>query len=318
MSKIPKGGTLVPAGLTFPVIREAVYQATLADLDAMLAARLYVGMIGLVQDEPSKIYKCTSISPVTWTEFASSDVPDVITVLGATIVEDPAGTRISRRLTFDDIDAAFDITSFSGAAITNHEVGDPLSDNPSFAAAANQTIASATLNDGTGAVTLTVAPFTSFAYGTSPLPSRAGGSAFVKSVPGQSVTITFIAQNAGGNTDSSTLTATWTAKAFYGNATPGTLNEAFIEALGSTAQKTAFNGSYVYANPGAAGKKLYFAFPTSFGAPTSFIDQNGFAFPMSLVASSVSVTNTFGVTLPYNVWASDNFINGFAFTIAIS
>jgi len=264
----------------------------------------------------------TALDPFTIGWVAVSGRAPAISVLGAVDVEDPVGVLgPRRRLTYDDIDPAFALTSFSAPTIVNHEIGDPITDDPAFTASANQAIATATLNDGTGAISLTAGlPGTpiAFAYGTAPLPSRAGGSAFVKTVPGQSVTITLIAHNAGGATSSSSHSATWTARTFFGNATPGVFDEAFIEALSSVSQKTARGGSYAFADPAAAGKKLYIAYPSSYGAPATVKDQNNFDFPMVLAAGAVSVTNGFGVTTSYDVYESANFINGFAFTLAVT
>ena len=72
MAQIPKGGTLVPGGATFPVIREAVYASTLVNLNAMDPAQLYLGMIGIAADFPGTIYIATSLSPLIWTPFSAA------------------------------------------------------------------------------------------------------------------------------------------------------------------------------------------------------------------------------------------------------
>lgn len=69
MTQIPKGGTLVPGGVSFPVIREAVYQPTLVALNAMDVSQLYVGMLGVVAATPGVFYTLTDLTP-TWTAFA--------------------------------------------------------------------------------------------------------------------------------------------------------------------------------------------------------------------------------------------------------
>lgn len=62
-----------------------------------------------------------------WLGLLTAGVPALVNVLGATIVEDPAGSRISRRLRYQDIDADFAIASFSrsGGALVRR--GDALS-----------------------------------------------------------------------------------------------------------------------------------------------------------------------------------------------
>lgn len=215
------------------------------------------------------------------------------------------------QLTQDMIGAAFGISSFSGPG-TVVEVGAAVTD-PAFTASYNRPAAAATLDDGSGALALG-SPFTSFAYnGLGTLPARG----YQKTGVNQSVTWTLAAHETDGPTRTAGYTTTWEARAYFGIQTPGTINAAFITGLPSNALEPSLARTVAYPAPGGT-KKLYYAFPTVFGAPTRFIDVNtGFGIPFSKVGSAIAVTNGFGVVINYDVWASDQLLVG-AVTVQFS
>jgi hypothetical protein len=226
---------------------------------------------------------------------------------GAALRENqPGGFLTFQRLTLDDIDAAFSITSFLPGFTTTKELGDSIVD-PSFTAAYNAAVASATLQDNVDTQAL-LTPFLAFAYGTAPLPARS----YVKTGINETVTWTLSATKApAGPVKQATVIAAWRPRVFYGVAPiPGAYNEAFIEGLASSALASGFARTINYPSPGGT-QKLYYIFPTAFGNPSQFKDEDtGFAIPFTKVASAVAVTNAFSVLVAggYDVWESDNFL----------
>lgn len=195
---------------------------------------------------------------------------------------------VGRRLTLDDIDPAFNITSFSGGNQTV-EVGDTISSPVNFTAAYTSTPTSAQIQDDQGNPALPlVSPFTSGSY--------AHSYAFTANNQAKTWTLTAI----GATTKTATNTAVGRPRVFYGNAVPAVYNEAFIEGLASSALAANRNRSIAYNATGA--QKAYYAIPSSYGTPTFTV--NGFPAAFSLVAT-VSVTNAFGFTQNYDLWASD-------------
>lgn len=136
----------------------------------------------------------------------------------------------------------------------------------------------------------------------------------------------------GTNTQAQTFdrlfTVNWRWRAFFGTAAAVTLNEAAIEALANNPLASGFAGTYAF----IAGDYKYFAWPDSFGGPSSFKDQatqlavamadatddaaysnteNGFSYAL------VSVTNGFGETTNYRVYRTKNVLGG-AITIIVA
>lgn len=204
-------------------------------------------------------------------------------------------------LTQDMISPAFTV-SLSGPS-TPVEVGATIT-NPQFTDSHNQTPVTASLQDNTDTQSIIPATLTALGYGgaANTFPAR---SYQVTSVNGTR-TWTYSATNSGGVTKTANYTVTWEARVYFDVATPGTYNAAFITALTGSALATGFARTIAF-GAGGGTKNLYYAFPTSFGAPTTFKDtQTGFGVPFSKVASSVSVTNANGVAINYDLWASDN------------
>lgn len=175
------------------------------------------------------------------------------------------------------------------------EVGDTLL-LPSGFATYNRPPSAAVVDDGVNPTVVLVDPFTSWAEPFN----------YTETTVNAQQDFTLTASETGGPDLTSVTSALWQPLVFYGAATPGVYDEAFIEALSSSVLLPSREYS-----PGfnALGPEhLYYAFPSSYGPaePGNFIDADtGFAVGMNQVASGVLVTNSFGVTLPYDLWESD-------------
>lgn len=332
------GGTVRPGG-PFPIVEDTDQKggfrvvADHATRDAILAADKKIGMFVVTQND-NKVWQLTAISPDAWAEFTGSGssftvvtntaaglVPQLAAIGGAVTVDNGDNTVGNRRLTFDDIDQAFGITSFdrSGFSGSAKELGDTIA-SPAFVATYNATlIAPLTINDGTNTDTITLLAQAAFGYangGGSALPARS----YMKSGINQTVTWTLSAKKSpSGPVKTATLTNQWQAREFYDITTvPGGYNETFIEGLASNRLSAGFSGSYSF-GAGAVNKKIYMAWPTAHGNPSSIKDQNGFIFPMTKVATAVPLTNAFAVIVSggYDVWESDNFITA-TFTLTVT
>lgn len=207
------------------------------------------------------------------------------------------------RLTQDMILPAFAISSFAGPS-SPVEVGAQIS-NPAFTATYDRPAAAVTLDDGSGPISLTVPPYTSFQYGTPPLPAQN----YQRNTVNGTFVWTLAGNETGSPTASRTLTVQWQARAYFGISTvPGAYNSAFITGLSNSGLQQNLVRQISYLAPGGT-EKLYYVFPTSFGAPVSFRDDaTGFAVPFTKVASAVNVTNANSVVIAYDVWESDNFL----------
>lgn len=202
-------------------------------------------------------------------------------------------------LTMDMIGPAFAATLSGGGLV---EDGGTVT-NPAFTASYTSTPTSVTIHDTQNATPATVAlPATSF--------TRTG--VYVFSGLGTTKTFTLTASNA---TTSDTDTATYTTaqRVYYGAATPGTYNEAFMEALSSSVLKTSRSGSYAFTV--TAGQRCYLVLPTAMGTPTIVID--GFETPFTSLGTANN-TNANGVVIGYTFWASDLFAGSDSFTAVAS
>lgn len=186
---------------------------------------------------------------------------------------------------------AFAISSFGSVSSAMREVGESLA-SIAFTAAYTLAPDSATVVDDLTAVTDAVAgPFTSHTK-TGP---------FVKSSTGQSVTFTLSATR-GATTVTADSVFTWGSRVHYGASPSGTHNEAFIEALASSAVSTSY--ARTFAATAGAANHIYYCFPSAMGTPTFFV--GGFEGGFELIATAVSVTNAHGVAQNYDVWRTVN------------
>jgi hypothetical protein len=200
----------------------------------------------------------------------------------------------------DMIAAGFTISSFV-VSVTVLEIGASTTD-PSFTASYNRVATAVTLNDGSGALSVTL-PATSFAYNAGGLPTKTYTSNTINAT--QSFTLS--ANELGGPVKTASASIAWRPRVYYGVATdPGTYNEAFVEGLTSNALASGRQRSLSLNSSGA--QYMYYAFPATFGGSSSnFIDAStGFAAGWSLVATVSVTAGTAGVpTNSYSVWRAD-------------
>lgn len=297
----------------FPIVTDTDVQGGLqsvADTTARDAIPTNLRKEGmLVYSQADDAYYQLEANLTTWVPFSGGSgggLPDPSGHGGQflRVLPDASGVEWTA-ITQDDIQPGFS-ASLSNPS-TPVEVGATVT-NPSFTASYSHSAVSASLNDGAGAIALT-SPFTAFAYdGSGPLPART----YTKTTVNATVTWTLSATDSTNVTKTATATVTWEARAYYGVATPpGSLDASFITALSASALEASFARTIAY-GAGGGTQKLYYAFPTSFGSPSRFIDVNsGFAVPFSKVASAVALTNAHGVVIAggYDIWASDQFLN---------
>ena len=230
-------------------------------------------------------------------------VPSPPGIAGAVPVDDGTSHYQVRKLTLDDLAAAFTITGFSPSEATVLEIGANLV-HPAFTASYNRTAAHVTVNDGSGAITIAL-PGTSFAYdGMGALPANT----YNKTALNDGITITLSANEAGGPVKSASLGFQWQARFYYdGVNDPGTYDAAFVQALAGSLLSPTRNQTETFNTSGA--QYMFFAFPSAYGgSPANFIDNStGFAAGFSKVASAIAVTAATATspTTNYDVWRSD-------------
>lgn len=183
---------------------------------------------------------------------------------------------------------AFAISSFSGPS--TQEVGQTLT-NPSFTASYNRPASTAYVQDNQGNPVLDVsATPTAFSY----------LHAYTKTANNASVTWN-LAASENGDTGTSSTSASWRPRVFYGVGIDGLSTESDIEGLANQPLLPSRQVTFTV-SPGV-GEYIYFAAPSSYGTPTFII--GGFEGGFDLVGT-VSVTNGYGVTQNYDLWKSHN------------
>ncbi len=283
-----------------PILTYAVNDGVSNTVGGVTSSYIATAAVGLGVSPPS----------APWQLMASPGLgalPDPALLAQGTVPIVDNGVWDYRPLNASDIQASFAVASMVGgggyAALV--EFGGQII-NPSFAISYTSGPAtSASINDGSGAQALTT-PFTAYSF----------VQTYAFATIGHIVTWALAALK-GTASAARSVSATGAARVFYDVAVPGTYNAAFIAALTGQALATSFQRTIVYGNPGGT-KKLYYAFPTSFGTPSHFKDLNINADQAwSKVASAVSVTNSLGGTTTYDLWASDNILNA-PFTIGVT
>ena len=95
--------------------------------------------------------------------------------------------------------------------------------------------------------------------------------------------------------------ATRSEHVYWGVSTTPANTEAFIEALAGRAS-SAPRASTTFDVNASGSNKIYYARPTHFGA--AVFNVGGFVGGFILRATGISVTNTFGLTLSYDLYES--------------
>lgn len=275
-----------PFGGTTKVIREIIGSGTIyhiADDDEN-------GLVPMTSGS-AEGYVATVVSgSPAWRPLPAGNLPAVSGIQYAVLMENPAGVPVFAPLTADMIAAAW---SVSMAGSQTLEVSQTVS-NPAFTAAYPSgrppVAAVLTDTDGNAPVNVIGSP-TSF---NSPY-------SFQKNTYGGGVTFTLTANESGGGSKTSNTSFTWLQRVYYGVATPGTLDQAFVTALSSN--PLASSRSRTFSVNAGSGQKIYYVFRSAYGTPTFTV--GGFAGGFSL-ATTISITNTYGFSENYDVWVSDN------------
>lgn len=294
------------------------------------AFRMYVAQpkkFVLPAAQPDAI-RAHAANPAAFTPYAAQPSAFTKPVAGFhTLLENEE--TVAKKIWTDDIDQAVDAMAdgvflyktggiWSATTITQDMIGPAFActlsggglvedgatvTNPAFTASYTSTPTTVTIHDTQNATPATVTlPATSF--------TRTG--VYVFSGLGTTKTFTLTANNA---TTSDTDTATYTTaqRVYYGAAVPGTLNEAFMEALSSSVLKTSRSGSYGFTV--AAGERCWLVLPTAMGTPTIVIDNFTTVFTSLGTANN---TNASGVVIGYTFWASDIFGGNDSFTAVVT
>ena len=223
-------------------------------------------------------------------------MPPVTGVPGAVIVEaNPATAYEQRRLRQADIDPDFAISSFNVSGGSLIETFAPY-DNPTFTASYTQPITAGTIRDNVGGPTVPLTlPGTAFGYTGS-----YGGPAGVLNAPGNAVAFTLDAQE-GAAVDSDNVTVRSATRVFYGKSAPGTIDDAFADALANNPLRTSNSGSDSVNLAGA--ENWYLIFPDRYGLPT--VTNFGLAIPM-VDLGTFTKTNAFGFAETYRALRNVN------------
>lgn len=121
------------------------------------------------------------------------------------------------------------------------------------------------------------------------------------------------ARNTKGQSISRNFNVYWKWRTFYGTSANESLTEQEVKNLVSTSLDSNFTGNKTV----AGGDYKYFAYPTSFGLKNNFQDViSGFAVAMN-PATTISITNDYGITTDYYVHRTTNPIVG-SLTVAVS
>lgn len=121
----------------------------------------------------------------------------------------------------------------------------------------------------------------------------------------------------GTNTNAGTFTrdftVTWQWRRFYGESTTPTADESLVEGLRVSGLASNFTGTFAF----LGGGYKYIAYPTVWGLKTTFKDTATNLDVAMQAATTVSITNAFGVAQNYYVHRTLNQLGG-AINIAVS
>lgn len=205
------------------------------------------------------------------------------------LVDDGNDEPTWREITAADLAPTFNVVLSGSQSL---EVGATVT-NPAFVASYTggpATSAQLTDNDGHAAVILS-APYTNV---TSP-------HAFSKSTNNASTVFT-ITSNKGAVQDTAQATFTWQPRAFWGASNVVVDTEAEVEALASSGLQS--SRARTFTVTAGAGEYIWYAYPASYGDATFTV--GGFEGGFTLISSTLSITNAFGVTQNYRLYRSVN------------
>jgi hypothetical protein len=224
-------------------------------------------------------------------------------------------TPIWVTLTQDMIAAAFSVTLALTSHSTVQEVGASII-NPQFTDTHNQTPSAASLQDFLGTQAIIPATLLALGYGGAANTFAARTYAYPGSL--NSTRVWTYSATAAALVRTASVTVTWEPKVYWDVLVlPGALNAAFITGMANSALAPSVVRNINYAD-GTGTKYLWYAVPSAFAAPTSFLDNaTQLSVPTSRVASNIAVTNVNGIVINYDIYRSD-FQQSGAFTEKVS
>jgi hypothetical protein len=191
-----------------------------------------------------------------------------------------------KKLSASDLTPEFAINNFS-CSTENLELGQSVS-SPHFSASYNSTVSSARLKDSV---------LNSWQALASPYQSFNSPGTFSKTTA-SSIIFTLEAHRLDGTVKTASSIINWLPRKFWGTGAAGIS----IDQL----QNNVLSNSYsqVFTVNATSNEYIYLAIPSSFGSPTFSVGslEGGFR----LFQSNISITNSYGVTILYDLWKSDN------------
>jgi len=257
----------------------------------------------------------------------AGSIPPVIGVAGAVLVEDPASTRISRRLRQADIDPDFAIASFArtgpgGPALVYR--GDTI--GPGFTASATYLsgppLSASIANVYTGSTDGGDVDLGAWTINSPFAAASAVGSTLRNGDdvgPDPILTVTLTATN--GFVRTASWTVIWTSPVYWGTSpltivdgTADVFDGGLLGDFSDSLQRTRV--MTVFVNPVLAYAYVLFPDEAQYtsGTPQFKDSLTGFAIPFSQVATT---TITRGVVRTYQEWRSDNLLNT-PFTVVVT
>jgi hypothetical protein len=170
------------------------------------------------------------------------------------------------------------------------EIGQTVS-NLLFNAAYSGTVTSATLTDTLGHSTNLTSPYTSV---VSPY-------SFTENTQ-TSITFTLSILDSESASHEATTEVSWLPRIYWGSYIATTDYISLINGLQYSQLASTRNGSFT-ANPGLS-EYIYYAVPSSFGS--AILSVGDIVGGIECIASSIMITNSYGITIPYDIYKSDN------------
>ena len=232
-----------------------------------------------------QVLTATSPTKAIWADptggGGGGGLPSVIGNSGDFLYTDGA-TDFWKPIYASDVNPDPAITAFSSVTATL-EVGQTTT-TPAFTATYNQTPPSVTLYDSINTTPVTISTITSF-YST---------HGFTRTTLGS---VTFTLTAAYPTPSIAHTNISWLDRTYYGHLTTFST----VSALQFSLLTSGYTGSYTIT--AATGEYLYFAIPTALGTPNFYVGgvEGGIA-----LVSTTTYTNTYGVTVAYSIYKSDN------------
>lgn len=227
------------------------------------------------------------LSPKGGSGGGGSDLPDIAGQNGALLTD---GTKVYwGKISASMIKPDFAITSF-GCSPNRVEIGQQVN-NPIFNAAYNDSVVSAYITDNSSTIFQLDSPFLTKTIQKSYKLSSVGALQF-----------SLTAQSSDGTLKSAYTSISWLAKRFYGHLVIQNDFQNAINLLQSSDLASSRQGTFTV--NAATLEYIYYAIPSSFGSASFAV--GGFSGGFQLLATGINITNSYGITLSYDLYRSDN------------